>query len=92
MAAIIIDNLNSISTKFIYNRRNIYTISAIAALGGLLFGFDLAIIAGTIHFFSQHFQLNEFNTGWAVGCINIGAAIGALLSGKASDGFRTSLP
>lgn len=85
MAVVIIDDLNSISTEFIYNRRYIYTISAIAALGGLLFGFDLAIISGAIHFFSQHFQLDEFNTGWAVGCINIGAAIGALISGKASD-------
>lgn len=31
------------------------------------------------------FQLNEFQTGWAVGCINLGAAIGALIGGKLSD-------
>lgn len=63
----------------------VYTISAIAALGGLLFGFDLVIISGTVPFFTRFFALNEASTGWAVGCINIGAAAGALLAGKLSD-------
>ena len=62
-----------------------YLISAIAALGGVLFGFDLVIISGTVPFFTRVYQLNEFQTGWAVGCINLGAAIGALLAGKLSD-------
>lgn len=85
MALIVTDNFNSTSQSFVYNRGYIYTISTIAALGGLLFGFDLAIISGAIHFFSEYFKLNEYDTGLAVGCINIGAALGALLSGKASD-------
>jgi len=68
-----------------FNRNYVYLISAIAALGGVLFGFDLVIISGTVSFFSQQFQLNEFQTGWAVGCINLGAAIGAILAGKSSD-------
>src|SRR6476661_7095343 len=85
MAIVISENLVSATGTFTYNRSYIYLISAVAALGGLLFGFDLAIISGTIHFFSKHFQLDEFNTGWAVGCINIGAAIGALVAGKLSD-------
>ena len=67
------------------NPRYVYLISAIAALGGVLFGFDLVIISGTVPFFTRHFDLNEFETGWAVGCINLGAAIGALLGGKLSD-------
>jgi SP family arabinose:H+ symporter-like MFS transporter len=67
------------------NRRYVYLISAIAALGGLLFGFDLVIISGTVTFFSSHFALNEFQTGWAVGCINLGAAIGAVFGGKLSE-------
>ncbi|WP_046243487.1 sugar porter family MFS transporter [Hymenobacter terrenus] len=68
-----------------YNFGYIYLVSAVVALGGLLFGFDLSIISGTVRFFSQHFQLDEYGTGWAVGCINIGSAVGALLAGKLSD-------
>ena len=73
------------TSNLIYNRHYIYRISFIAALGGLLFGFDIAIISGTISFFNKYFRLDEFHTGWAVGCINIGAAMGALLAGKLSD-------
>lgn len=68
-----------------FNRKYVYLISAIAALGGVLFGFDLVIISGTVSFLKINFQLNEFQTGWAVGCINLGAAIGALIGGKLSN-------
>lgn len=67
------------------NKGYVYLISTIAALGGVLFGFDLVIISGTVSFFSNHFQLNEFETGWAVGCINLGAALGAIMGGKLSE-------
>ncbi|HMI01399.1 MAG TPA: sugar porter family MFS transporter [Pedobacter sp.] len=85
MALILLGDLPSAAGDFTYNRNYIYLVSAVAALGGLLFGFDLAIISGTIHFFTVQFQLNELQTGLAVGCINIGAAIGALCAGKLSD-------
>ena len=85
MAIVISENLDSVKGNFVYNCSYIYLISIIASLGGLLFGFDIAIISGTIHFFSRHFQLDELNVGWAVGCISIGAAAGALLAGKLSD-------
>ena len=84
--AVIIQTLpNVLTTEATVNRRYVYLISAIAALGGVLFGFDLVIISGTVPFFTRYFNLNEFETGWAVGCINLGAAIGALLGGKLSD-------
>ncbi len=67
------------------DRTYVYGIGAIAALGGVLFGFDLVIISGTVPFFTRHFTLDDLQTGWAVGCINLGAAIGALLGGKLSD-------
>ncbi|MEO8764174.1 MAG: sugar porter family MFS transporter [Ginsengibacter sp.] len=85
MALVISENPVSAEGNFVYNRSYIFLICTIAALGGLLFGFDIANISGTIHFFSKHFQLNEISTGWAVGCISIGAATGALISGKISD-------
>jgi MFS transporter, SP family, arabinose:H+ symporter len=64
-----------------------YFISAVVALGGLLFGYDLVIISGTVPFFKQYYVLNEYSTGWAVGCLNIGAALGSLIAGKLSDLF-----
>lgn len=84
--SIIIQNIAiTPADNFVYNRRHIYLISAISALGGLLFGFDLVIISGAIPFFTNYFGLNEYETGWAVGCINIGCAGGALIAGKLSD-------
>lgn len=86
MAAIIITNTDiADKTNFSFNKKYVYLISAIAALGGVLFGFDLVIISGTVSFFTKHFQLNDFETGWAVGCINLGAAIGAIVGGKLSN-------
>src|SRR5690606_33205286 len=38
-------------------------------------------------FFTQYFQLNEMQVGWGVGCISVGAAAGALVSGRLSDMF-----
>lgn len=85
MALIIQAQAEAVLTTAAVNRNYVYLISAIAALGGVLFGFDLVIISGTVPFFTEHFRLNEFQTGWAVGCINLGAAIGALIGGKLSD-------
>ncbi|MEJ0103839.1 MAG: sugar porter family MFS transporter [Bacteroidota bacterium] len=85
MAIIASASVVSVSEKFDYNRRYIFLVSTITALGGLLFGYDLANISGTIHFFTNYFALDEFHVGWAVGCISVGAAAGAMISGKLSD-------
>ncbi|CAN5572727.1 sugar porter family MFS transporter [soil metagenome] len=69
----------------IYNSTYVYLVCIVVALGGVLFGFDLVIISGTVQFFTGYFQLNEVSTGWAVGCINVGAAVGALMAGKLSN-------
>ena len=85
MAAILQIESDFFTENYSINKGYIYLISAIAALGGVLFGFDLVIISGTVSFFSKHFQLDALQTGWAVGCINLGAAMGALVGGKLSD-------
>ena len=85
MALIIQAQAETSTNSAAVNRGYVYLISAIAALGGVLFGFDLVIISGTVPFFTRHFQLDEFQTGWAVGCINLGAAVGALIGGRLSD-------
>lgn len=63
----------------------ILMISIVAALGGLLFGFDTAIISGTIPYITPFFKLDALDLGWAVGCILIGCAAGALLAGRCAD-------
>ncbi len=73
------------TTNIQYNTPYIYILCAVVALGGILFGFDLVIISGTVPFFTAYFNLSETSTGWAVGCINLGAAAGALLAGKLSS-------
>lgn len=85
--AIVIPNNYKESTidNTAYNRTYLYLISAVVALGGVLFGFDLVIISGTVPFFTEHYRLDEVGTGWAVGCINLGCAAGSLLAGKLSD-------
>ena len=41
-------------------------LGATAALGGLLFGFDIAIITGAGPFLTHHFRLNDLSLGWAL--------------------------
>ena len=43
-------------------------LSVVAALGGFLFGYDTAVISGTIAQVSQLFQLDALQQGWYVGC------------------------
>lgn len=84
MAMIIPAIATEVAFKATYKSAYIYPICIVVALGGVLFGFDLVIISGTVPFFTVFFHLDEFDTGWAVGCINVGAALGALVAGKLS--------
>lgn len=60
-------------------------ISIVAALGGLLFGFDTAVISGTINFIQPYFGLSEVELGWTVSTLLFGCIAGVFLAGKASD-------
>ncbi|NOU96866.1 sugar porter family MFS transporter [Paenibacillus sp. LMG 31456] len=62
-------------------------VSIVAALGGVLFGFDTAVVSGAIGFMEHKFQLNQVEVGWAVSCLIIGCIIGAAMSGLLSDRF-----
>lgn len=68
-------------------RKNILLYTFTAAIGGLLFGFDTAVINGALPFFSEHFNLNGTMQGWAVSSGLIGCIIGAIFIGKPSDIF-----
>lgn len=63
------------------------TISVTTALGGLLFGFDISVISGTIPFIQDYFGLNEAMKGWVVSSALIGCIIGASFVGKLGDRF-----
>ncbi|OXM88300.1 sugar porter family MFS transporter [Paenibacillus rigui] len=62
-------------------------VSIVAALGGLLFGFDTAVVSGAIGFMQTRFDLNEVEVGWAVSSLIIGCIVGAAASGVLSDRF-----
>lgn len=68
-------------------KTNILFYTFVAAIGGLLFGFDTAIINGALPFFSQHFDLDSTMQGWSVSSGLIGCIIGAIFIGKPSDIF-----
>lgn len=59
--------------------------ATVAALGGLLFGFDTAVISGTTPFLQPYFGLNDIALGWTVSSLLIGCIIGVISSGKPGD-------
>jgi SP family arabinose:H+ symporter-like MFS transporter len=60
-------------------------VSVVAALGGLLFGFDTAIIAGAARFLKERFALSAFGEGLAVSIVLVGCMAGAAIAGTVSD-------
>lgn len=60
-------------------------VSCVAALGGLLFGYDTAVIAGTVEFLQKRFNLSDLELGWTVSSALIGCVAGAWLAGAMAD-------
>ena len=65
----------------------------VATLGGLLFGYDTAVISGAIGFLQQHFDLTATMKGWAAASALAGCVIGVAVAGELNDrlGRRTTL-
>ena len=64
-------------------------LTLVAALGGLLFGYDTAVISGAIGFLQEHFQLDpQLSKGWAAACALLGCALGAGLAGLSERPLR----
>ena len=66
-------------------------LAAVAALGGFLFGYDTAVISGTIGSVAAQFSLDDVSTGWYVGCALVGSIAGVAIAGKLSDYFGRKL-
>jgi len=63
------------------------SIVLVAALGGLLFGYDTAVIAGAIGFLKLHFNLTPVMMGWAASSALVGCFLGLTFSGPLNDKF-----
>lgn len=85
MPAILPTPTSSSPAPLAINPAYLLPVSAVAALGGVLFGLDLVIISGAVPFFKLHYALGDVGTGGAVGGITLGSAAGALLAGRLSD-------
>ena len=87
MNLIINDNTHQADAKHSYNIRFILCVSFVSALGGYLFGFDFAVIAGALPFLQQHFELDAYWEGFATGSLALGAIIGCIVAGTVSDKY-----
>ena len=59
----------------------------VASIGGLVFGFDTAVISGTTEQLKSYFDLSDAYLGWAVGMALLGTILGALTAGKPADRY-----
>jgi sugar porter (SP) family MFS transporter len=60
-------------------------ITAIAALSGILFGYDTGVVSGAILFMNDEFHLSAHTNGIVVSAVLLGALMGALCSGQLAD-------
>jgi MFS family permease len=72
-----------------FNMPFVWCISLVAAMGGLLFGYDFAVIGGAKLFFEKYFLIAPDGnlSGWANSCALVGCLIGAIVSGGLSDRY-----
>lgn len=71
--------------KTVTNLRFVFSLAIVAAIGGILFGYDTAVISGTTEIVRGQFSLNDAGEGWYVGCALIGSIIGVICAGMLSD-------
>jgi len=69
------------------SRNYVLRITVVAALGGLLFGYDTAVIAGVIGYLQEKFNLSPALMGWAASSAIWGCVLGAALAGYLSDRY-----
>jgi MFS transporter, SP family, arabinose:H+ symporter len=69
------------------NLRYVLFLACTAALGGLLFGFDIAIITGAGPFISRYFSLSDLGLGWAFSSLLFGCVFGSFASGRLADRY-----
>ncbi|MFB2118273.1 sugar porter family MFS transporter [Parapedobacter sp. 2B3] len=73
--------------SYAYHTKYVLGISFISALGGYLFGFDFAVIAGALPFLQTHFSLDAYWEGFATGSLALGAIIGCMVAGSVAEKY-----
>jgi len=73
------------TTSSEFNISYILRLSAVAAFGGILFGYDIAVISGAIPFITEYFDLTDWWKGFVVSSVYLGCMAGAGLAGRFSD-------
>ena len=68
-------------------KRFLAKICFVASLGGVLFGFDTAVISGTFSFVETFFALDKIEVGWFASSALVGAIVGAAMAGALSDKY-----
>lgn len=77
-----------------FNKRYIFAISMVSAMGGLLFGYDWVVIGGAKPFYERFFEITSMPhlQGWAMSSALLGCLAGAISSGYFTDRFGRKLP
>jgi len=72
-----------------YNTGFVYSICAVSAMGGFLFGYDWVVIGGAVKFYEQFFGIggDAISCGWATSSALVGCMFGALTSGVLTDRY-----
>ena len=71
--------------------RKLYLVSVclISTIGGFLFGYDTAVISGTLSFVRSQFAMGAMLEGWFVGCALLGCVIGVTFAGAMAGHAET---
>lgn len=75
------------SEKVVIKDTYAWLVCGVAAIAGLLFGFDIAVINGAIIFLRTQFHLTDFETEFAVSSLLVGCIAGAAIAGWLSDRY-----
>lgn len=79
--------VNTLEKNIHFNQGYVLLMSLIAAMGGLMFGFDLGIITGVIPFIQEQFGLSGFDLGWVVAIFEVGCMGGTFLTAWLTDKY-----
>ena len=79
--------MNDSQTSVPDQRKTILKITCVAALGGLLFGYDTGVIAGSQLYFTEYFSFSASEQGWAVSSALYGCLFGAIAAGYLTKAF-----
>jgi sugar porter (SP) family MFS transporter len=79
------DSASAITDEDFSSGRTAIRIASVAALGGLLFGYDSAVINGAVDSIQEDFGIGNTELGFAVASALLGAAVGAMSAGRIAD-------